>query len=403
MTHLDYKPTTRISAPPHSRPPLRSLACAALPCFFAIAFAPFASGCRPAAEAATNGPPGPLGHRPSLVAYASGYGPNIDLFSVDPATGALTPSGSVASFGPAPSYLTINRSVTNLYAIDESSPGRVGAYAISPGTGALALLNAVSSGGNGPAHIALDATDRYLLVANYQDGSVSVIPVQAGGRLGLPIQTVGAGAQAHMVVFDPSGRFVFVPCKGADHVAQFVFDRATGKLTPNAIPRALTAPGAGPRHLAFHPNGKFAYLINELDNTMTAATFDPSSGTLAAIETQSTLPVGFTGKDTAAEVWVHPSGAWLFGSNRGDDSIVVFAIDPSTGKMTLKEHTKTGGSTPRDFTLDPAGEFVYAANQGSSSVVPFRFDATHGTLAPAAAPVTVPSASFITLARLPGL
>jgi 6-phosphogluconolactonase len=340
-------------------------------------------------------------HGASLVAYASGFAPGIAIFSVDPSTGALTPSGGVTSFGNAPSFLAINTGVTNLYALDESSPGRVGAYAIDPATGALTFLNAASSGGNGPAFVGLDRSERYVLVANYTDGTVSVLPVLGGGGLGSPIQTLSVGAQAHMVAVDPSGQFVFVPCRGADYVAEFLFDARAGILTPNAVPRVGTAAGAGPRHLAFHPNGLFAYLINELDSTMTAYAFDAVTGTLTAIETQSTLPAGFTATNTAAEVWVHPSGAWVLGSNRGDDSIVVFAIDPSTGKMTLQGHTKTGGTTPRDFTLDPTGAFVYAANQGSGSVVPFAFDVTRGTLMPVGTPVSVASASFIGLVRLP--
>lgn len=336
-----------------------------------------------------------------LVAYASGYGPNINLLGVDPATGALSPRSSVPSFGPAPTFLAVNRRVTNLYALDESSPGRVGAYALDS-AGALTFLNDVPSGGQGPAHLSLDRTDRFVLVANYGDGSVSVIPVEGGGRLGAPLQTLNVGGQAHMILADPSNRFVFVPCKAADYVAQFLFDSATGKLTPNATPRVATAAGAGPRHLAFHPNGRFVYLLNELDNTISAYAFDTSAGTLSLIETKSTLPAGFAGKDTAAAVWVHPTGAWVLASNRGDDSIAVFAIDPSSGKMTLKGHTKTGGATPRDFAFDPSGAFVYAANQGSSTIVPFRFDALHGVLTATAAPVTVASAAFVGLVHLHG-
>jgi 6-phosphogluconolactonase len=341
---------------------------------------------------------------PPIVAYASGYAPVIDVFFVDPASGALSLAGTAPSFGPAPSYLAFNRDATTLYALDESTPGRVGAYHIDPASGALTFLNAVSSGGSGPAHISLDTANRYVLVANYSDGTVSVLPVQAGGdgRLDPPRQTLSVGAQAHMIVTDPSNRFAFVPCKGADYIAQFLFDAEAGKLTPNATPLAKTAPGAGPRHLAFHPNGKFAYVINELDNTMTAYTFDAGAGTLAPIETQSTLPAGFTGKDTAAEVWVHPSGKWLFGSNRGDDSVAIFSIDEGSGTMTPRGHVKTGGTTPRDFTFDAAGTFLYVANQGSGDVRVFRFDPARGELSASGAPVHVDSPSFVGLARLPG-
>jgi 6-phosphogluconolactonase len=336
----------------------------------------------------------------ALVGYASGYGSDIAVLSVDAATGALSVRAKVHSFGPAPSFLAVNRARTNLYALDESPKGRVGAYALDP-AGTPTFLDDVSSGGDGPAHIGLDGADRFVFVANYGDGTVSVLPLGAGGRVSAPIQTLHVGAQAHMAIADPSNHFVFVPCKGADYVAQFVFDASTGMLTPNAVPRVQTAPGAGPRHLAFHPNGKLAYLINELDNTITAYAFDASAGTLAAIETKSTLPAGFAGKDTAAEVWVHPSGAWVLASNRGDDSLVVFAVDAGTGKMMLKGHTKSGGAAPRDFAFDPSGAFVYVANQNTSGVAAFRFDARDGSLTAVGAPLSVEWASFIGLMRLP--
>ncbi len=342
-----------------------------------------------------------LGH---LVAYASGYAPNIDVFSVDETTGVLTlePEAGLPSFGTSPSFLAVNPSATNLYAVDENTPGQVGAYAIDPPTGALSFLNAVSSGGDGPPFVRVDATGNYVFVANYTSGSVSVLPVLTGGKLGAALTTLTVGTEAHMMIADPSNRFVFVPCLGSDYVAQFLFDASTGALTPNATPTVATATGAGPRHLAFHPNGKLAYLINETNSTMTAYALDTTAGTLTEIETQSTLPAGFTGTNTAAEVWVHPSGAWVFGSNRGDDSIVVFAIDPSTGKMTLAGFTPSGGTTPRDFTLDPTGAFLYAANEDSNNVVSFQFEAEAGTLAPFGTPLTVTAASFIGIVRLPG-
>jgi 6-phosphogluconolactonase len=351
------------------------------------------------AGADTGATPSPKG---ALIAFASGTGAMLRAFTVDEATGALSPRASVAApAGFNASFLAVNRASTNLYAIDESTPGRVAAFTIDPRTAVLTLLDTVSSGGNGPAHVSVDATGKWALVANYGDGKVSVLPVQAGGRLGDATDTQTVGANAHMAVTDPSSKFVFVPCKGADYVAQFVLDASAGKLVPNATPRLATAAGAGPRHIAFHPGGKLAYLINENDSTMTALSLDPVTGRLAAIETTSTLPPGFTGTNTGAEVWVHPSGNFVIGSNRGDDSLVVFAIDAATGKMTLKGHTKTGGKTPRSFGLDPAGGFLYAANQGSDSVVPFRVDVAQRTLAPLGGAVTVPGASFIGVVRLP--
>jgi 6-phosphogluconolactonase len=352
-------------------------------------------GTMPPSDAADAAPMGPL------FAYASGYAPNIDVYSVDPSSGALTPKGNAASFGSSPSFLAVNPTATNLYAPDENATGRVGAYAIDHATGALTFLNSVSSTGNGPAFVGVYATGAHVFVANYGDGTVAVLPVQAGGKLGAATDSQNVGANAHMIVADPSGQFVFVPCKGADYVAQFHFDATMGKLTANATAHLATPAGSGPRHIAFHPTGKLAYLISETSSTMTALSLDTTNGTLSIIETKSTLPAGFTGTNTGAEVWVHPSGRFVYGSNRGDDSIVVFSIDQMTGKMTLVAHTKTGGTTPRDFTIDPTGAFLYAANQGSGTVVPFKIDANAGTLTPTATSINVASASFIGVVRFP--
>ena len=339
-----------------------------------------------------------------LVAYASGYGPTIGVYTVDPATGALGAASSITAFGTSPSFLAVDRAAAHLYAVDEENTGRVGAYTIDPTTGALTFQNAVSSGGAGPPFVGLDRSEAFVLVANYGDGTVSVLPVQAGGKLGNAKSTLSVGSNAHMILTDPSNKFAFVPCLGSGYVAQFLFDATTGTLTPNAVPHVTTAAGAGPRHLAFHPNGKLAYLINETNSTLSAYALDPTAGTLMEIQTVSTLQSGFTGtENTAAEVWVHPSGAWVLGSNRGDDSLSVFAIDQATGKMTPAGSTKSGGTMPRDFTIDPTGAFVYAANQGTGNVVPFKFDAAHGTLTPtgAALHVGVDAASFVGVVRLP--
>jgi 6-phosphogluconolactonase len=336
-----------------------------------------------------------------LVAYASGYGPDIDVYAVDAASGALSLGSSVTAFGTSPSFLAIDRAVAHLYAVDENTTGRVGAYAIDPTTGALTFLDAVSSGGAGPPFVALDRSEAFVLVANYGDGTVSVLPVQAGGTLGAAKSTLTVGTNPHMIITDLSNKFAFVPCLGSGYVAQFLFDATTGALTPNAIPYLMTATGAGPRHLAFHPDGKLAYLINETNSTLTAYSLDGAAGTLTEIQTVSTIQSGFTGTNTAAEVWVHPSGAWVLGSNRGDDSLVVFAIDQTTGRMTPAGSTKSGGTTPRDFTIDPTGTLVYAANQGTGNVVPFAFDITHGTLTPTGTAVSVPAASFVGVVRLP--
>lgn len=347
-----------------------------------------------AAETDAQGPLGPL------VVYASGYGPDINLYPLDASTGALGAPTTTQAFSDNPSFLAINREVTHLYAVDEDTAGQVGAYTIDPKTGALTFQNSVSSGGNGPPFLGLDRSESFLLVANYGDGTVSVVPVKADGSLSAPTSTLQVGMNAHMIIADPSNQFVFVPCLGADYVAQFLFDAKTGTLTPNAVPHVLAASGAGPRHLAFHPNGKFVYLVNETNSTLTLYTLDSTAGTLTEVQTVPTTPSGFSGTNTAAEVWVHPSGSWVLASNRGDDSIVVFAIDPTTGKVSSPTFTKSGGTTPRDFTIDPTGRFVFAANQDSGNVVPFTFDATTGALTAAGSPMSLTMASFVGVVRL---
>jgi 6-phosphogluconolactonase len=285
--------------------------------------------------------------------------------------------------------------------VDENATGRVGAYSIDATTGALTFQNAVSSGGNGPPFVGLDHSGKWALVANYGNGTVSVLPVLADGSLGAPVQTLSAGANAHMIAPDPSNHFVFVPCLGADYVAQYIFDATTGMLTPNATPHVAAATGAGPRHIAFHPTLHVAYVVDETASTVTSYAFDPTAGTLSPKQTLSTLPGGFTGTNTAAEIHVHPSGQWLLASNRGADDVVVVALD-AAGAMTFHGATPSGGTTPRDFALDPTGTLVYVANQGSGNVVPFRFDASSGSLtAVSGAAVMVPSASFVGFASLP--
>jgi 6-phosphogluconolactonase len=335
--------------------------------------------------------------RPSrLVAYGSGYSPDIVVYSVDQTTGALTVTQSLAAFGTSPSFLAVNPALTRLYAVDENTTGRVGAYSIDVATGALTFLNAVSSGGEGPPFVSVDATGQWVFVANYTDGTVSVLPVLGDGSLGAATTTLTVGANAHMILADPSNKFVFVPCLGADYIAQFTFDQTTGALAPNAVaPTVAAAMGAGPRHIAFHPNGKFAYVINETNSTLAVYAFDADAGTLGLLGTQSTLPPGFTGTNTAAEVHVHPSGTWLLASNRGADDLAVFTVDPTTGALSAPTFTSSGGMTPRDFTIAPGGVLVYAANETTGNIVPFIFAPGAGTLAATASPVTVDAASFI--------
>jgi 6-phosphogluconolactonase len=242
-----------------------------------------------------------------------------------------------------------------------------------------------------------------VLVANYSNGVVSVHATREDGGIGESLQRHDVGANAHQVVIRAVGaeRFVFVPCLGVDHVAQLELDQTTGNLTPNTPPVVTTASGAGPRHLAFAPVANHAYLINELDSTLTALAFDETTGILTPLQTVTTRAAGATGNNTTAEVVVHQSGKFVYGSNRGDDNIVAYAIDEATGMLTLIGHTPTQGTTPRNFTIDPSGRFLYAANQGSDSIVVFAIDQTTGALMPTGATVTVGSPAFIGFAVLP--
>ena len=342
-----------------------------------------------------------VGDAPSnarLVAYVSGYGPNIAWYAVDRTTGALTPSGSIAAFAGSPSFLAVDRG--RAFAISEST-SRVGAYSVDPSSGTLTFLNAVSTGGTGPAYLSVDRSGKYVFVANYGNGSISVFPILANGQIGAAQQTLAVGANAHMIVSDLSNRYVFVPCLGANYVAQFMFDATTGTLTPNPTPRLATDTGTGPRHLAFAPNGNFAYLINETNSTLSTLALDNTTGRLSALQTVSTRAAGATGSNTTAEVWVHPSGRVVYGSNRGDNNIVTFSIAPATGMVSAIGHTSTGGMTPRDFTLDPGGAFLYAANQASSSVVAFSLDPTTGLPSPTGAHITATMPSYVGIVALP--
>jgi 6-phosphogluconolactonase len=285
--------------------------------------------------------------------------------------------------------------------VNEQTAGQVEAFAIDAASGAPTHLDDVSSGGNGPAHVSIDATGAWVLAANYGDGTVAVLPVAADGSLGAATATRTAGANAHEIVAVAADRFVLVPCLGADYVAQYTFDAQKGTLAPNAVPTWNAPAGTGPRHLAMHPSGAFAYVIGETASTMTALAFDAQLGRLTSLQTLSTRAAGVTGTNTGAAVAVHPSGKFLYGSNRGDDNIALFSIDAS-GHLTLVGHTPSGGQTPRDFTIDPTGAYLLVANQGSNNVVVFAIDAQTGALTPIGTPVSAPMPSFVGVVTLPG-
>ncbi|MCP4263348.1 MAG: lactonase family protein [Planctomycetes bacterium] len=312
---------------------------------------------------------------------------------LDSETGKLS-TPVLATVATNPSFLEIHPNKKFLYAVSEvGGSGGVSAYAIDSNTGDLKLLNQQSSGGAGPCHVSIDHTGKNLLVANYSSGSASVIRIKSNGRLREPtgfVQHVGSSVNqrrqkephAHSINISPDNRFAFVADLGTDKVMIYRLDINKGTIVKNSPPYAKLQPGAGPRHFSFHPNGKFAYVINELDCTVTAFAYEPASGALSNIQTITTLPEDFNGSNTCAEVRVHPSGEFLYGSNRGHDSIAVYRIDLDRGRLTFVEHETTNIKTPRNFNIDPTGKFCLVANQGSDSVVVFRINKRTGKLRP---------------------
>ncbi len=329
--------------------------------------------------------------------YTGASSKGIYAFRFDDGSGALTPIGLVAET-PSPSFLAVSPNHRFLYAVNEVSSfdaekaGSVTAFAIDAQTGRLRLLNAQSSKGADPCHLAVDATGRFVAVANYSSGNFALLPASADGKLGAAVAILANGGtgpnaarqdgpHAHAVVFDASNRYLLAADLGIDRVLVYRFDPSSGAITANNPSSLQLAPGAGPRHLALHPKAPLAFVINELMSTVTSLSWDQKSGRLAAAGSVSTLPAGFSGSNDTAEIVVHPNGRFLYGSNRGHDSIAVFAIG-ATGNLSLVEHEPTRGQTPRNFTIDPTGRWLIAANQKSGTLAVFSIDAESGMLTP---------------------
>jgi len=322
----------------------------------------------------------------------------IYAFRFDEASGALTPLGLKAETRN-PSFLATNAGGTVLYAVNETGnfngekAGSVSTFSVDKATGSLTPVGtALSTGGADPCHLQCDRTGRALAVANYSGGNFALFPIGAKGVLSAPAvfgeQGTGpnkarqAGPHGHETVFDPSNRYLLAVDLGIDKVLIYKFDQATGKVTPNDPASASLPPGSGPRHLAFHPSGRFVFVINELLSTISTFGWDGAKGALTPVSSTSTLPAGFTGQNSTAEIAVHPNGRFVYGSNRGHDSIAVFSAG-SDGHLTLVEHESTQGKTPRNFTLDPSGRWLIAANQDSGTLAVFGVDQTTGALSPA--------------------
>lgn len=339
--------------------------------------------------------------------YTRGDSKGIYVSRLDLATGKLSPP-KLAAETVNPSFVAIHPNRKFLYAVGEISnfdgkkAGAVSAFAIDGKTGMLQSLNQQASGGGGPCHLVVDAAGKNVLVANYGGGSVAALPIGKSGKLKEAssfIQHQGSSVNprrqsaphAHSINLDAANRFAVAADLGLDKVLVYAFDAEAGKLWPNEKPWTAVKPGAGPRHFAFHPNGRFAYVINEIHLTVTAFAYDADRGVLTEIQTISTLPGAVENGFSTAEVQVHPSGKFLYGSNRGHDTIAVFAIDADTGKLTAVEHESTQGQTPRNFGIDPTGQFLLACNQNSHTIVSYRIDQKTGELKPTGHKIEVAS------------
>lgn len=309
---------------------------------------------------------------------------------LDARTGAVT-TPIVAAEATDPAWIALSPDKKHLYAI-HASVGQAAGFAVDAAQGSLTPLpagEAASPAANPPSHLAIDATGRTLLAANYRDGYVAAVPIRSDGTLGAPniIRHEGKGthptrqekAHAHSVTLSPDNRFVIVADLGVDKVFSYALDPAAAKLTPGPVPFVAAEAGAGPRHFKFGRDGTHAYVINELANTIVAYAYDAKRGALTPRQTIATLPEGFNGRSTTAEVRVHPNGRFLYGSNRGDDSLAVFAIG-NDGLLTPVEVVPSGGKTPRNFALSPDGNWLVCGHQDSEYITVFRVDAHTGRL-----------------------
>ena len=320
-------------------------------------------------------------------------------------SGAMRVDG-LAAESRNPSFLALHPNGRTLYAVNEvhdhggKPTGAVTAFAIARESGALTLLNQLPSHGKDPCYVSVDRTGRTVLVANYTSGSIASFTVRQSGRLGVArtiVQHEGHGPNverqtsphAHCIMTDPGNRYVLAADLGVDGVLIYRFDERTGSIA-NVANGVAAKPGAGPRHLAFHPSGRFLYVVNELDSTLAVYTYDAEHGSLDQVQVTAASPGGTVAANHPADVHVASSGRYVYSSNRGDDTIAVFGIDARSGQVTPVEQVSTGGKTPRNFALDPTGRFLLVANQRSDSILSFRVDAESGRLTPTGQTAEVP-------------
>jgi 6-phosphogluconolactonase len=351
------------------------------------------------------------------IAYVGTYtaktsSKGIYAYRFDAEKGLLTSIG-VAAETADPSFLAVHPNGKYLYAVNEISTfnggagGAVSAFSIAAKTGALQFLDQVPTRGAGPCHVSVDKNGAYVLVANYDGGSIASFAVQEDGSLGTAsgfVQHSGSGPDkerqegphAHWIGASPDNRFALAVDLGLDQVIVYGFDSSKGIFTPMLSGFAKVKPGAGPRHLAFHPNGKFAYVLSEMDSSVTVFSYQAKNGAFSPLETISAVPKDYAGRKEAAEIAVHPSGKFLYTSNRGHDSIAIFEINPAKGTLKSLGQVLSGGKTPRHFAIDPTGMYLLAENQESNNIVVFHIDPATGNLTPTGQTIEVPSPVCIT-------
>lgn len=354
----------------------------------------------------------------SSLGLTAHNGEGIYVYEFDASTGKITYVSEMQGIDN-PSFLAISPDGNHLYATSEVlswQEGLVSAYAIDRSTGKLTYLNKQSTRGSITAHISVEASGRYALLANYWDGhSVAMFPINGDGSLAPasfsvehdePGTMVDPARQekshAHCIMPDLSNQYALVPDLGLDKIMIYRLDLDNGKLVPNDPAFVKLNPGSGPRHAAVHPNGKYVYVIEELSSTISLLNYDGTTGALDLVETVSTLPEGYNEESYCSEICVTASGKYLYGANRGHDSLSMFAVDASTGKLTPLGHQSTGGQTPRNFTIDPTGNYILVGNQNSDTVVTLRINHETGILEDIGQVADVPTPAVLRMLRVNG-
>jgi 6-phosphogluconolactonase len=353
--------------------------------------------------------------------FAAANGPGLAVLAFDDATGALTPLHETGGIDN-PSYLTVDAAGRTLYAVSEVAGWHEGvttAYRIDPDSAALRYIDKQPTRGSIAAYASFDRTGHWLLVANYRMGedglrppqAAVVYPIENDGGLGAPVASVGhtghgpnpdrqEGPHPHCVLASPDNRFVLIADLGLDRIVVYAFDADTGALTPAPTPFVQLAPGAGPRHLAFHPSRRFVHVTNELASSVTTLAWDGGTGTLSPLQTVSALPDGWTAESHCSDIAVSPDGRFLYAANRGHDSIAMFAIDTATGRLASLGHHSTLGRTPRQFTLDLTGRFLLIANQNADAVVVLSRDPDSGLLSDSGQRAAIGTPMCVKLVRM---